>query len=264
VSDVSQGPGWWIASDDKWYPPETHPDRIGKSQPVADPGAFSPGVDEPTSPPAGASEPPASAFVDTAARSTPAPGRAKVPVRLWVLGAAAMVALTAVALVVALTSKSTALGLPIGSERATITITVPPSGRPSFSGTVAGRQLSGSVTGTGTVSTSTVTGSGAVNFGDAFDYSGSLGGHPYALHVALVVPSGGSGLLDGGINFDVSGTYGSEPVIGTARFVVTSPTARTLTVPFGGSVGTQSISGSASATERGDGSLQVVATFSVH
>ena len=26
MSDVSQGPGWWIASDGKWYPPELHPD----------------------------------------------------------------------------------------------------------------------------------------------------------------------------------------------------------------------------------------------
>lgn len=26
MSDTSQGDGWWIASDGKWYPPETHPD----------------------------------------------------------------------------------------------------------------------------------------------------------------------------------------------------------------------------------------------
>jgi CRP/FNR family transcriptional regulator, cyclic AMP receptor protein len=25
MSDVSQGPGWWLASDGKWYPPELHP-----------------------------------------------------------------------------------------------------------------------------------------------------------------------------------------------------------------------------------------------
>lgn len=25
MSNVAQGPGWWIASDGKWYPPETHP-----------------------------------------------------------------------------------------------------------------------------------------------------------------------------------------------------------------------------------------------
>lgn len=26
MSDTSQGGGWWRASDDKWYPPETHPE----------------------------------------------------------------------------------------------------------------------------------------------------------------------------------------------------------------------------------------------
>jgi uncharacterized RDD family membrane protein YckC len=25
MSNVSQGPGWWMASDQKWYPPESHP-----------------------------------------------------------------------------------------------------------------------------------------------------------------------------------------------------------------------------------------------
>ena len=25
MSDVSQGPGWWLASDAKWYPPHLHP-----------------------------------------------------------------------------------------------------------------------------------------------------------------------------------------------------------------------------------------------
>jgi hypothetical protein len=25
MSDKSEGPGWWIASDGKWYPPEQHP-----------------------------------------------------------------------------------------------------------------------------------------------------------------------------------------------------------------------------------------------
>src|SRR5580692_1772022 len=26
MSDLSQGPGWWLASDGKWYAPELHPD----------------------------------------------------------------------------------------------------------------------------------------------------------------------------------------------------------------------------------------------
>jgi hypothetical protein len=27
MSDTQQGPGWWQATDGKWYPPETHPAR---------------------------------------------------------------------------------------------------------------------------------------------------------------------------------------------------------------------------------------------
>lgn len=27
MSDQSQGPGWWIASDGKWYPPEAAPQQ---------------------------------------------------------------------------------------------------------------------------------------------------------------------------------------------------------------------------------------------
>ena len=29
MSDTSQGPGWWQASDGNWYPPEDHPDARG-------------------------------------------------------------------------------------------------------------------------------------------------------------------------------------------------------------------------------------------
>ncbi len=33
MSDVAQGPGWWIASDGKWYPPEQHP-SVRAKEPV--------------------------------------------------------------------------------------------------------------------------------------------------------------------------------------------------------------------------------------
>jgi hypothetical protein len=56
VSDVSQGPGWWQASDQQWYPPETHPDYqapVDASPPSseAEPAAyeeFQPGPSTPT------------------------------------------------------------------------------------------------------------------------------------------------------------------------------------------------------------------------
>ncbi len=40
MSDEPQGPGWWIASDGKWYPPELHPSvRQDDPQPAAVPEA---------------------------------------------------------------------------------------------------------------------------------------------------------------------------------------------------------------------------------
>jgi hypothetical protein len=33
MSDKSEGPGWWIASDGNWYPPELHPSVRDVPQP---------------------------------------------------------------------------------------------------------------------------------------------------------------------------------------------------------------------------------------
>jgi hypothetical protein len=33
MSDKPEGPGWWIASDGKWYPPELHPSVRDDSSP---------------------------------------------------------------------------------------------------------------------------------------------------------------------------------------------------------------------------------------
>ena len=51
MSDVSQGPGWWQASDGRWYPPEQHPGaRAALPPPGMVPGAAPGG---PFAPPAG-------------------------------------------------------------------------------------------------------------------------------------------------------------------------------------------------------------------
>jgi len=42
VSDVSQGPGWWLASDGRWYPPEQVPGY--RTEPAHEP-APTPGVE---------------------------------------------------------------------------------------------------------------------------------------------------------------------------------------------------------------------------
>jgi len=68
VSDQSQGPGWWLASDGKWYPP-AEPTAPVEAPPAAPP---SPDVIPPPEPPAApAAEPPPAA---TAATGAPAPG----------------------------------------------------------------------------------------------------------------------------------------------------------------------------------------------
>lgn len=39
VSETSQGPGWWLASDGRWYPPQTASDAGPAAPAVAEPGA---------------------------------------------------------------------------------------------------------------------------------------------------------------------------------------------------------------------------------
>jgi len=72
MSDTSQGPGWWIASDGRWYPPELHPGAPATvppptlpplamppagappvGPPLAGPGFTGPGFTVPTVHPAG-------------------------------------------------------------------------------------------------------------------------------------------------------------------------------------------------------------------
>lgn len=45
MSDKSEGPGWWVASDGEWYPPELHPSVRGDSPTQARPNGA--GVAEP-------------------------------------------------------------------------------------------------------------------------------------------------------------------------------------------------------------------------
>jgi hypothetical protein len=39
MSDAAQGPGWWIASDGRWYPPQAAPSPYGAYGPVGVVGA---------------------------------------------------------------------------------------------------------------------------------------------------------------------------------------------------------------------------------
>jgi hypothetical protein len=74
VSDSSQGPGWWLASDGKWYPPE----KAAPTPPSAPPPPSAPVAAPPpqTAPPPAATPPPTAA---TTPPSTPPPAAAPPP-----------------------------------------------------------------------------------------------------------------------------------------------------------------------------------------
>jgi len=55
MSNVSQGPGWWMASDHKWYPPESHPSYRPPPPYPASLGSYPPG--QPSYPNLGAPSP---------------------------------------------------------------------------------------------------------------------------------------------------------------------------------------------------------------
>src|SRR5579872_6222317 len=57
MSDVSGGPGWWQASDGRWYPPEQHPNYAPPPPPPASPPPSPPAPPWPPPQP-GAPQPP--------------------------------------------------------------------------------------------------------------------------------------------------------------------------------------------------------------
>lgn len=64
-ADSSQGPGWWQASDGKWYPPESKPgaqpgDQAGQPAGSQQPAAQQPAAQQPAAQPAASAVPAAS------------------------------------------------------------------------------------------------------------------------------------------------------------------------------------------------------------
>ncbi len=101
MSEQSQGPGWWQASDGKWYPPEQHPDHQAPAEPpvtqTLPPTTALPPVAplSPPGPPAG--PPPATAPVGAVPPATPPRGNGR-----WIaLGVLAAVVVGLVAFLLA-------------------------------------------------------------------------------------------------------------------------------------------------------------------
>jgi hypothetical protein len=72
MSDSSQGPGWWIASDGKWYAPELHPEASAAAETEAEAPAATAEEPEVEQEPAAAAEEPEGQCVDATEESEPA------------------------------------------------------------------------------------------------------------------------------------------------------------------------------------------------
>ena len=131
MSDVSGGDGWWMASDGKWYPPETHPDRQAASVQAQPPIASQPTPEQPVAPQSTQQLP---GPVDAPAQSLEPPGQASQPLMMppeasegapkkrkrgrWIIAAAIVVVVVVVAVVVAGSKGSGNGGLPAGKSLA--------------------------------------------------------------------------------------------------------------------------------------------------
>jgi hypothetical protein len=176
----------------------------------------------------------------------------------WVLGLV-LVGVTVVVLALVLVLVS--LGGPsiaVGTDTATIHVKVPRSGSPSFSGTLAGKALTGTVTRRVSRSTPSGVGSSPVD-AVTFICKGIFGGTPYELHVSLVGETDAP--LEGtNVSFRVTGTYGSESVSAVAGYEgPTSVTGSSEAVMLSGTIGHQLVLGTATVTRDGDGALDVTA-----
>lgn len=82
VSDTAQGPGWWVASDGNWYPPDQHPDHLARLQAPATSLPVAATQTEGRSP-SDQVEGPAIDMVPPPLRRTPLSGGAAAAVPVW-------------------------------------------------------------------------------------------------------------------------------------------------------------------------------------
>jgi hypothetical protein len=127
MSDMSQGPGWWIASDGKWYPPHLHP-SVHVPEPWEAEGAQ--GAD-PSHPSSGASAP-----------GTNAGKRSKTPV---VVAAVVVVILLVVGAVVVFGGSKSASAEVVDAVNSTLS-----NGTAHLTLSISGQADGTSVIGTGT------------------------------------------------------------------------------------------------------------------
>jgi hypothetical protein len=164
MSDQSQGPGWWQASDGKWYAPELHPSYVPPA-PIAGP----PGITPPLPPiatqvtpvvtrasPTASAQPPEEVVIGPTHLSSPS-----VPRRWWVWALPVIAGGLALAILLPLTmggtSKTTSTTTPRASAGTTgLTgsyVGTPPGPAPLYLTLVqSGTSLAGTFTGVSTTS----------------------------------------------------------------------------------------------------------------
>jgi hypothetical protein len=292
VSDTWQGEGWWIASDGKWYPPESHSEAPAPASPLpAPPVTPAPGDAVPAAPTSrwlGRSpQPPATATATlgdspdappvpprssrwSKPRGTPAPVTGPAPVtpvtyplldapvrrpppqRPVAIWVFISIGAVAVTLLIAYFVAIAGHGGVPVSEDGTITVLFPASGRPTFSGTIGGTALTGRVTDSS--STTTPSDNGSISASTrSFVYKGRYGGNAFVLHLSLTTPAPGA---EG--EWRVTGTDGSNAVNGEVNFDQATESNQ---IPFSGSIGSQPILGSAVITERSGGTMMVSVAY---
>jgi hypothetical protein len=227
MSETPQAPGWWIASDGRWYPPELHPSR--RSPPLP------------------------------ALTATPTSRR---PSRWLLISGAGVVVLALVAYLGVTLVQSSGLGaLRAGSATASVSWQKSASCVTTFTGTVAGLSLSGTATGVfpssptsnragclPTPTTNPQTHSLPISL-LVSRWTGTLGGTAFDVRVTLEAtsapkPPGSSATLG-----HIAGTFGNEPV----QASITTSGRETLV--FTGTIGHFSVRGTLTAQSFSAGRL---------
>jgi hypothetical protein len=199
---------------------------------------------------------------------------------LRLVGVVALVILAGCGTGAAVGSAVAHLLLPLGPQTATIRVTIGTPGTPKFSGSIAGEALNGVYSaGSPTLPAKLCPGM-PVTGPDAavFTYSGSYGGTAYSFSGCLdtstktkvknpnTVPP--DAVLTVG-TLRITGHVGAEAVVGSANWNVATGSdpakvAPTFSFPFSGTVGTESLHGTATLQEAPGGGIVLTANLAVN
>jgi hypothetical protein len=242
MSDIAQGPGWWLASDLKWYPPELHPDRAGDPSPAGEEYPENIRLDTGPSPLVGGDK-----------------KRISRPIKITSIAAGIAVAVVVV-LVAVLPGAAGASGFLGGSGTATVTIDAG-SSAPIFSGAFGKESFSGSVNGDSN-------GESANDQLPQPSITGTLDGTAFSLKASFNVASfdpssgGSSTSIPSSFEFNVTGRFGSMPVHATLTWQLPTSlnsNADRIQMSLHGTVGVHTLEATGSVS--GNSSDHLVGTF---